>query len=246
MKKWMCCVLVGILLLCCTACNEEPVLSVDSGADATPLNTTVTQTTTSTTVTTNTAKTTVFKSAMQSITPIATITTKQKQEFFAEPYVFVEERNADSQIAKLDWNAILEKIPSDYYEQYPGQLSAPLTATLYKDGKTINLDIEDPRLVRLLNFYNNCVYHRIHSYTQGEYNMSSYEFYDTNEYRLVLTYTPINSSMEDSFDKQIVCGSTFVGVRTTIPFADYPLSAFGRMPLYAGVSTIEWLPLFNL
>ena len=207
---------------------------------------TATTTTTSAVVTTTTSAISTLSTTShtdQTVTSSTVHTTTPT--ISSEPYVTIDKKNIEQETSQIDWDTVIKKIPSDYYEQYPGQLSAPLTATLYKNGETIPLDIYDPRLVRLLNFYNNSVYYRNHSYTQGSYN-SEYPYANTYEYRLMLTYAPIHSSMEDSFDKQIVYGSAFIGVRSNIPFGDDPFSTFGRWPLKSLISGIEWLPLFGL
>ena len=71
---------------------------------------------------------------------------------YPKAYAYVEEDNADHEVARLDWDHILKIIPSNYYEDYPGLPAAPLIATLYKNGEAEVLDVDDPRLVKLMNF----------------------------------------------------------------------------------------------
>ena len=54
---------------------------------------------------------------------------------------------------------VVSNIPSEKYESYPDIHNIPLTATLYKDGESILLERNDPRLIGIINFFNNCVYH---------------------------------------------------------------------------------------
>lgn len=58
--------------------------------------------------------------------------------------------------------ALIADIPSDKYESYPDTHTLPISATLYKDGKSVSLDQGDPRLIRLVNFFNNCVHNSSH------------------------------------------------------------------------------------
>lgn len=165
-----------------------------------------------------------------------------KPLYSSTPYAYVEEAGADTDINSLDWEAILSSIPATYYEEYPKLHSVPVTATLYKDGKETELDINDPRLVRLLNFYNNAIHHGIYSYTQGSFNPTDLEELENERFRLVLAYTPVVGNFETTYDTIIVINKSFVGIRHNIPFGEYPSSAFGRLPLHADY---HWLDLFG-
>lgn len=161
---------------------------------------------------------------------------------YPEAYAYVEELTAYSDVGKLNWNEILDMIPSDSYEEYPGQPAVPLSATLYKNGEAQELDVNDPRLAKLMNFYHNMVYNEVYSYTQGSFSPAEYEAMEQSDFRLELTYEPCGSG-EKSFDKVLIAQNTFVGVRSEVPFGDYPFSSFGRYPLY--VESIDWLELFG-
>lgn len=158
-------------------------------------------------------------------------------------YAFVEELGAARQVAGLDWEDILKAIPSDYYEDYPGLPAAPLTATLYKNGEAEVLDVNDPRLVKLMNFYHNMVYNEVYSYTQGSFSPNEYEEMEQEDFRLELAYEPRHGSFETTFDKMLIVDGNFIGVRSDVPFGEYPYSSFGRYPLY--VESVDWLELFG-
>ena len=144
---------------------------------------------------------------------------------YPEAYAYVEELTAYSDVGKLNWNEILDMIPSDSYEEYPGQPAVPLSATLYKNGEAQELDVNDPRLAKLMNFYHNMVYNEVYSYTQGSFSPAEYEAMEQSDFRLELTYEPCGSG-EKSFDKVLIAQNTFVGVRSEVPFGDYPFSSF--------------------
>ena len=81
----------------------------------------------------------------------------------------------------------LSSIPAGRYETYPGLHNVPLTATLYKDGKTTTIDLRDDRLI-LMNLYNNSVCYHKYAYTQGLLNREDIEKTESEEPRLVLTF----------------------------------------------------------
>jgi len=86
---------------------------------------------------------------------------------------------------------VLSLVPDDRYEEYPDTHGVPLSATLYKDGQTISIDVNDPRLVKLTNLFNNCVYYSRCSYLQGFYSLDDLEKKIAKEdFRLELKYTP--------------------------------------------------------
>ena len=167
-----------------------------------------------------------------------TTTTNHQGAFTSIPYAEIDEANAEEEFAQLDWVTILEQIPTDRYELYPGQNGAPTTATLYKDGESVSIDVYDPRLVRMMNFYNNIVYHLKHAYTQGLYPHEEYDKLASSDFRLVLIYE------NDNPDKQIVTGNAFVDVHSN-NIDVYAAPAMGRFPLYAHRTTMVWLTLFG-
>ncbi len=160
------------------------------------------------------------------------------------PYVLVNELEAAEQTKAINWESVLNKIPSDKYEQYNGLHSMPLTATLYKNGEVIELDVNDPRLIRLMNFYNNEIYYGVYSYSQGDFS-SAYEQEKNFDFRLELTFTQNleDDSFETTFDKIVVYKNFFVGIRSNIPFENYHYSAYLRMPLH--YFSGNWLEIFG-
>ena len=58
-------------------------------------------------------------------------------------------------------------MPDEKYESYPDLQNIPLSAVLYKNGEKITLDPADPRVIALVNLFNNSVYTGQCSYTQG-------------------------------------------------------------------------------
>ena len=48
---------------------------------------------------------------------------------------------------------IVSKVPSDKYEAYPHLHNVANSATLYKGNEIISIDVKDPRLIQLINFY---------------------------------------------------------------------------------------------
>ncbi|MBO5024246.1 MAG: hypothetical protein J6D11_08075 [Clostridia bacterium] len=85
---------------------------------------------------------------------------------YPDAYASVTEGKAKAEIPKLDWNSIIASIPATYYEEYPGLHGKPLSAVLYKNGERTELSLDDERLVRLWNFYNNIVYNCKYAYTR--------------------------------------------------------------------------------
>ncbi len=135
--------------------------------------------------------------------------------------------NAD----EVDWATLLPKIPDDHYIEYPDVHTIPVTATLYKDGTETALDPYDPRLVRLINFYNNALYHYNFYQTFGGLPPEQYQpMLERDSFRVELTYVPRSDSksLETAFDKLVFFPYTTLGIRSDRAFADYPMAVFGR------------------
>lgn len=163
-----------------------------------------------------------------------------------EPYVMVDEENAYEQVSKIDWEKTLQDIPCDAYIPLQGFHTAPLSATLYKDGKEIELDVNDPRLIRFLNFYNNVVDCGVYSLSQGTAN-AEYEMTRQCDFRLELLFTPVKSgtqTIENSFDQMLIAKGEVFGVRTYTAFGDDDYAAFLRIPLHR-VGDLNWLTVFG-
>jgi hypothetical protein len=127
----------------------------------------------------------------------------------------------------------------------------PLSATLYKDGETTRIDVADPRLIGLINLYNNSVYHRQHAYTQGLLNIDAQNEVWSESFKLVITFEPkeINNTFYDTnitaYDTFIVTNESFTLINHSVPGYDqeeYPHKAVGHVPLYGHYA---WLDLFG-
>lgn len=151
-----------------------------------------------------------------------------------------------AEIAEL-WNLI----PDDNYESYPLQHNAPISATLYKNGQEIPIDANDPRLIRLINFFNNTLYYKQCAYTQSNLPLAYLEENVTNEsFRLELHYEPYGDRLPSPYgtytstcDTIILTGNTFFLINRSVPgyefdVVNYPILAIGVTPL---ASQLSWL-----
>jgi hypothetical protein len=161
---------------------------------------------------------------------------------FSSPFSGVNE--GDLMLSDDAIRDILSAIPSDRYEVYPDRHIIPLSATLYDGNKVTSIDINDPRLITLINFYNNSVYHGYYSYTQGVLSTSELEATKSESKRLVLTYAPYGEEWATLYDTIIVTEKWFVAVCHGVPAYDgvYPNTAFGHIPLYY---YYDWLELLD-
>lgn len=128
---------------------------------------------------------------------------------FFTTYPFTEVDRTDD----VQWQTKLSKIPSDYYEDYTVDLK-PLTATLYQNGEVISIDVTDERLVRLLNYFNNALFHNQCAYTQSYVSPADCGLDDA--FRLELTYEPYGDvrpgayeNEPTKFDMIVVTNSSF-------------------------------------
>ncbi len=149
---------------------------------------------------------------------------------------------------------VISGIPSDKYESYPDTHNIPLSATLYKDGKEIPLEIDDPRLIGLVNFFNNCVYHSKCSYVQSLLSLDHLEEkVFGNDFRLELKYTPSSDTGPSAYGTcttgcdTIIITDKFTLIAHDLPGYEgqekqYPFLAVGYSPLYNDYS---WLDLFG-
>ncbi len=120
--------------------------------------------------------------------------------------------------------AIISNVPSDKYESFKGLHGAPLTATLYKDGEVTSLDVNDPRIIRLMNLYNNAVYNSQYSYTQGLLSIDYMSKVTSEEFRLELTFTP--SSGYAYYDTNILRYSTFIITNSQFFLINYDMPGY--------------------
>ena len=151
---------------------------------------------------------------------------------------------------------VVSNIPSEKYESYPDIHNIPLSATLYKDGESILLERNDPRLIGIINFFNNCVYYSQCAYTQGLYSLEVLEKNIANaEFRLELTYIPYGNEGPSPYgncttacDTIIITNSnSFTLIAHDLPGYEgqeeqYPYRAVGFYPLY---NSAPWLDLFG-
>ena len=161
---------------------------------------------------------------------------------FSSPFSSVKEE--DLKLSDDVIRDILSDVPLDRYEIYPDRHIIPLSATLYDGDKATPININDPRLISLINFYNNSVYHGYYSYTQGVLSTSDLESAESESKRLVLTYAPYGEEWATLYDTIIVTEKWFVAVCHDVPAYDgeYPDTAFGHIPLY---NYYDWLELFD-
>ena len=148
----------------------------------------------------------------------------------------------------------IHDLPDDKYETYPDLHTIPLTVTLYKGDEVISIDLNDSRLIRMMNLYNNSVYYNQYAYTQGLLNINYLEKEVLNEdFRLVLTFsTQDNNSIRydtniQAYDTIIITNKGFVLIGHNLPGYEgqedqYPFQAVGHTPLF---NNYCWLDLFG-
>ena len=121
---------------------------------------------------------------------------------------------------------IVEKASLDKYESYPNTQNIPVSATLYKNGEVISIDLDDERLIGLVNFFNNSVYHSKCAYLLCVMSMDEIEDEVLScDFRLELEYIPYGDTYPGPYstcttrcDKIVVTEGTFTtisSVRTT-------------------------------
>lgn len=174
-------------------------------------------------------------------------------DFHSAAYFDVNE--TDEMLTKEQFAAVIVHIPNDRYEAYPDTHGAPLTATLYKDGQTITINPNDPRLIALTNFFNNCAYYSQCAYTQGLLSLDDIEEDVLGaDFRLELTYTPYGDRGPSPYGTETSRCDTIVftnhnGNVTLIAHdlpgyegqeEQYPYCAVGFQPLYDFYPLLEW------
>ncbi|MBP3333768.1 MAG: hypothetical protein J6M35_06950, partial [Clostridia bacterium] len=116
--------------------------------------------------------------------------------------------------------------PTDKYESYPNTQNIPVSATLYKNGEVIYIDLDDERLIGLVNFFNNSVYHSKCAYLLCVMSMDEIEDKVLScDFRLELEYIPYGDTYPGPYntcttrcDKIVVTEGAFTtiySVRTT-------------------------------
>lgn len=164
-------------------------------------------------------------------------------------------KDAFSKPVDSDLETLIADTPSDHYESYPNQHGRPLSATLYKNGEVTSIDTNDPRLIRLVNFFNdgvgkeNCAY--IQSYL-------SWSFLERNvnhqDFRLELKYQPYGDKNPAPYSKEYSLCDTVVIADDMFVLINHEIAAYGdaeRYPVLAAGFTPHsangalWLDLFG-
>lgn len=78
-------------------------------------------------------------------------------DYVKSPYFDIEETDSSPTDEQIRYT--ISNIRSDRYEEYPVLQNIPISATLYKDGDVTNIALDDPRLIRLINFFNNALHY---------------------------------------------------------------------------------------
>ena len=155
-------------------------------------------------------------------------------------------------MSEADIEEKIAETPLNQYKSYPNQHARPLSATLYKNGEVIEIDVNDPRLVRLVNFFND-------SFDQKQFAQTvknvSIDYLEENvyseEFRLELKYEPcgeVSSLIYQSgttFCNNMVVlnsGYGFVLINDNVSGYGGRTYAKGYMP-YGG--EYSWLDLFG-
>ena len=177
-------------------------------------------------------------------------------KFSSAPFSNIAE--GDPSLSDEEMETVIAKIRSDKYELYPDTHSVPTSATLYKDGKAISIDADDQRLIKLINFFNNCVYYSKCSYTQG---LLPLDYLEENinkaDFRLELKYTPYGDTAPEPYGTSTTMCDTIIITNSHLGFTliahdlpgyegeeeSYPFRAVGCFPLYD--NAYQWLGLFG-
>jgi len=171
--------------------------------------------------------------------------------FSSQPFSDIVEGDilSDEKIQNL-----IANVPSDKYETYPDTHNAPVSAILYKDGKDISIELDDERLIKLTNFFNNCVYYSKCAYTQG---LLSADYIEENvtgcDFRLELKFVPYGEIGPSPYGTcTTMCDTIIITNGFTLMAHDlpgyegesktYPFRAVEFDPLY---NSYNWLELFG-
>ena len=173
--------------------------------------------------------------------------------FSSSPFLCVVE--GSDPLTDDEIKSMILSLPDNQYETYPNLHNMPITATLYKDDEVVPVNLNDTRLICLINFYNNSVYYHQYSYTQGLLSIDYLETKVLNEdFRLVLTFTTKNNSASIGYDTNIQAYDTIVITNQWFVLIDhdsqgyegqedkYPFQAVGHIPLF---NNYCWLDLFG-
>ena len=160
---------------------------------------------------------------------------------------FSDLKESEDSVSDEEMLDIISKIPSDKYEVYPNTHTIPVSATLYKNGEVIFIAVDDPRLIQLTNFFNNCVYYYKCSYLQGLYSLDCIEETLSTQFRLELKYVPYGSPASP-YGKETTGSDMFIVTKSFTTIAHdcsgydeerYPFYATGFWPLYDEYNLLE-------
>ena len=171
------------------------------------------------------------------------------------PSPFSKIVEGEDQLTDNEMKAIIQNLPGDKYETYPDLHNVPLTAVLYKGDEVISIDLDDERLIRLINLYNNSVFYNQYAYTQGLLNINYLEKEVLSEdFRLVLTFSTKDNNTSirydtniQAYDTIIITNKGFYLLGHNLPGYEgqedeYPFRVVGHDPLYY---SYNWLDLFG-
>lgn len=237
-KRILITILATVLAVNISACNYVPESDINENTDGIPEDTY------------NTSGENVSNSKDNTTEELEIL---QNPNFAYSPFFTVVE-GADK-LTDDEMKFILLNLPADKYEIYPNLHNVPLTATLYNGDDVVPIALNDPRLIKLVNLYNNSVYYRQYYYTQGLLNIEYLEKEVLNEdFRLVLTFSAKNTGDSVSYDTNIqaydtivVTNKWFVLLGHDLPGYEgqedkYPFRAIGHTPLF---NDYCWLDLFG-
>ena len=187
------------------------------------------------------------------------LTEEEKKALLGESFSsapFFEVNEIAPRLTNDEVKAVIFAAPSDKYEGYPDTHNLPDAATLYKDGEAIAIDLNDPRLIRLINFFNNCVYYSKCSYTQSMLNK---DYLDENilndDFRIELKYTESSITPPTPYGNCTTGCDLIVIENSDHAFTlmahniggyegdeNYPFAAVGFVPMH---NSYPWLELFG-
>lgn len=185
--------------------------------------------------------------------PIENLDALINPSFSSSP--FLSMREWPDRVTADEIKAIIPDIPNTQYETYPYLHNIPIDAKLYKGDEVISIALNDPRLISLMNLYNNAVCYNQYAYTQGLLDINYLEANVLNEdFRLELTFSTSNKSSVTVYDTNVTIYDTFVITNEWFVLIahdyqgyegmedEYPVRSVGHSPLGYDYC---WLDLFG-
>ena len=156
-----------------------------------------------------------------------------------------------------EFKEIINEISTKKYDVYPDLHNIPLTASLFKNGEEIALDVRDPRIIRLINFFNNSLFYDKCEYSLSHLDPDDLEDVMSEEFRLELKYEPYGENVPSAYENQptlfdtiVVHGDCFTLINNDFPWYSYsmdeliPFRANYYLP-YGLQQLSGWLELFG-